>query len=147
MRAIISHKKFWGLQMLTWVWLARAKHKLTKPKSTFRPQNFWSGLRVPHVQSFPFPTVAGPDGGQWAHSGQLLPGVSCPRGGAVAGGGCRVGSCRVGSCRVGSCRHILIWGHFMLKSIILISYPFNEKINRPVEGCSGILTSLNFQIK
>ena len=44
--------------MLTWVWLARAKHELTKPKSTFRPQNFLSGLRAPHEQSFPFPTGA-----------------------------------------------------------------------------------------
>ena len=58
MRAIIVRKKFWGLQMLTWVWLARAKHELTKPKSTFRPQNFLSGLRAPHEQSFPFPTGA-----------------------------------------------------------------------------------------
>ena len=53
MRAIIVRKKFWGLQMLTWVWLARAKPELTKPKSTFRPQNFLSGLRAPHEQSFP----------------------------------------------------------------------------------------------
>ena len=94
MRAIIVRKKFWGLQMLTWVWLARAKHELTKPKSTFCPQNFLSGLRVPHVQSFPFPTVAGPDSGQWAHSGQLSPGGSRRGWPPVAGGGCRVGSCR-----------------------------------------------------
>ena len=39
-RAIIVRKKFWGLHMLTWVWLARVKHEVTKPKSTFRPQNF-----------------------------------------------------------------------------------------------------------
>ena len=58
MHAIIVHKKFWGLQMLTWGWLARAKHELTKPKSTFHPQNFLSGLRAPHEQSFPFPTGA-----------------------------------------------------------------------------------------
>ena len=54
MRAIIVRKKFWGLQMLTWVWLARAKPELTKPKSTFRPQNFLSGLRASHEQSIPF---------------------------------------------------------------------------------------------
>ncbi len=50
----LSAKKFWGLQILTWVWLARAKHELTKPKSTFCPQNFLSGLRASHEQSFPF---------------------------------------------------------------------------------------------
>ncbi len=54
MRAIIVRKKFWGLQMLTWVWLAWAKPELTKPKSTFRPQNFLSGLRASHEQSIPF---------------------------------------------------------------------------------------------
>ena len=94
MRAIIVRKKFWGLQMLTWVWLARAKHELTKPKSTFRPQNFLSGLRAPHVQSFPFPTVASPDSGQWAHSGQLSPGGSRQGWGPVTGGTGRVGRCR-----------------------------------------------------
>ena len=26
--------------------------------------------------------MAGPDGGQWAHGGQLSPGVSCPQGGS-----------------------------------------------------------------
>ena len=93
MRAIIVRKKFWGLQMLTWVWLARAKHELTKPKSTFHPQNFLSGLRAPHEQSFPFPTVAGPDGGQWAHGGQLSPGGSRRGWGPVAGGTGRVGRC------------------------------------------------------
>ena len=52
-------KKFWGLQMLNWVWLARAKPELTKPKSTFRPQNFLSGLHAPHKQTFPSPTMGG----------------------------------------------------------------------------------------
>ena len=105
MRAIIVRKKIWGLQMLTWGWLARAKPELTKPKSTFRPQNFLSGLRAPHKQSFTFPT--------WAvlTRGQLLvcvsPGGSCGAvtsvcvtmgqlspGAAVAWGGRRLGSCR-----------------------------------------------------
>ena len=87
--------------MLTWVWLAHAKHELTKPKSTFRPQNFLSGLRAPHEQSFPFPTVGGPDDGrsrrwavgpQWAvvTRGQLSPGGSHRRGqlsgGELSGG-------------------------------------------------------------
>ena len=55
--------------MLTWVWLARAKHELTKPKSTFRPQNFLSGLRAPHEQSFPFPTGAVVYAHFWGGSG------------------------------------------------------------------------------
>ena len=73
-------KKFLGLQILTWVWLARVKPELNKPKSTFRPQNFLSGLRVPHEQSFPFPTAPP------MARGQLLvcvsPGGSCPPGGS-----------------------------------------------------------------
>ena len=55
--------------MLTRVWLVCPQHELTKPKLTFCPQNFLLGLRTPHEQSFPFPTVGGPDGGQsrrWA---------------------------------------------------------------------------------
>ena len=83
-------------------------HELTKPKSTFWPQNFLSGLRVPHEQSFPFPTVGSPDGqqSQWAVVtrgavvpwGEPSPGVAVgwaavaggavvPRGGAVTRGG------------------------------------------------------------
>ena len=90
MRAIIVRKKFWGLQMLTWVWLARAKHELTKPKSTFRPQNFLSGLRAPHEQSFPFPT------GAVVLPGQLSPWGSFPPGAVVYLGSCHLGSCRQG---------------------------------------------------
>ena len=34
-------ESFLGLQMLTWVWLARAQRELTQPKSTFvAPKNF-----------------------------------------------------------------------------------------------------------
>ena len=73
MRAIIVLKKNWGLQMLTWVWLAHAKHELTKPKLTFCPQNFLSGLRASHEQSFPF-TWAGAVTGAVVTQGQLSPG-------------------------------------------------------------------------
>ena len=56
--------------MLTWIWLARAKHELTKPKSTFCPQNFLLGLRASHEWSIPF---------VWAvvAQGQLSPWGSC----------------------------------------------------------------------
>ena len=59
--------------MLTWVWLARAKHELTKPKSTFCPQNFLSGLGASHEQSLPF-TWAGAFTGAVVTEGQLSPG-------------------------------------------------------------------------
>ena len=100
MRAIIVRKKFWGLQMLTWVWLARAKHELTKPKSTFCPQNFLSGLRASHEQSFPF-TWAGAVTGAVVAQGQLSPG-----GAVVWLGSCHLGSCRLGRCHLGSCRRV-----------------------------------------
>ena len=50
LRAIIDAKVFLGLQMLTWVWLARAQRELTKPKSTFSPKQTFSGLHVPSKQ-------------------------------------------------------------------------------------------------
>ena len=99
MHAIIVLKKFWGLQMLTWVW------------STFRPQNFLSGLRVPHEQSFPFPTAGG----------QLLvcvsPGGSCPPGGSChpgqpSGGGCR--GAAVGRGVVGASLIYIAFAHIVL---------------------------------
>ena len=77
MRAIIVRKKFWGLQMLTWVWLARAKHELTKPKSTFRPQNFLSGLRASHEQSIPFTNWGSCLAWAVVAQGQLSPWGSC----------------------------------------------------------------------
>ena len=56
--------------MLTWVRLARVKHELTKPKSTFCPQNFLLGLGASHERSIPF---------VWAvvAQGQLSPWGSC----------------------------------------------------------------------
>ena len=41
------------------------------------------------------------------------------------------------------CYPPLIWGHLMLKSIILISYPIHNKINRPVGEYLRISNCLN----
>ena len=70
--------------MLTWVWLARVKHKLTKPKSTFCPQNFFLSLRASHKQSIPFTNWgsclawAVVTQGQFSPRGSCLPGQLLP---------------------------------------------------------------------
>ena len=38
-----SPTKNFGGEMLTWVWLARASHELTKPKSTFATPKIFCG--------------------------------------------------------------------------------------------------------
>ena len=41
--AHVSPTKNFGGKMLTWVWLARASHELTKPKSTFAAPKIFCG--------------------------------------------------------------------------------------------------------
>ena len=65
--------------MLTWVWLARASHKLTKPKSTFAAPKIFCRACVRHTNKVsPLPT------GALVLPGQLSPRGSCPPGAVVA---------------------------------------------------------------